>query len=128
MSSVDVFRPSNPLELAKSFVGAKELGKMLVDCVSTAAAPAPICLGSQLFVSWLNQLLLNTDHLILQLKLYIFFILIHPYPLFLFFVESFNIPDILDIITNNNKVSGNVFLFLIPKMSFSLSDLTVHRL
>uniref|UniRef100_A0AAQ5Z1M3 phospholipase A2 n=1 Tax=Amphiprion ocellaris TaxID=80972 RepID=A0AAQ5Z1M3_AMPOC len=30
--SVDVFRPSNPLELAKSFVGAKELGKMLVDC------------------------------------------------------------------------------------------------
>ena len=35
VSSVDVFRPSNPLELAKSFVGAKELGKMLVDCVST---------------------------------------------------------------------------------------------
>uniref|UniRef100_A0AAQ5Y0K4 phospholipase A2 n=1 Tax=Amphiprion ocellaris TaxID=80972 RepID=A0AAQ5Y0K4_AMPOC len=32
VSSVDVFRPSNPLELAKSFVGAKELGKMLVDC------------------------------------------------------------------------------------------------
>lgn len=30
---MDVFRPSNPLELAKSFVGAKELGKMLVDCV-----------------------------------------------------------------------------------------------
>lgn len=35
VSSVDVFRPSNPLELAKSFIGAKELGKMLVDCVST---------------------------------------------------------------------------------------------
>lgn len=32
VSSVDVFRPSNPLELAKSFLGAKELGKMLVDC------------------------------------------------------------------------------------------------
>uniref|UniRef100_A0A669EWU7 phospholipase A2 n=1 Tax=Oreochromis niloticus TaxID=8128 RepID=A0A669EWU7_ORENI len=32
VSSVDVFRPSNPLELAKTFVGAKELGKMLVDC------------------------------------------------------------------------------------------------
>ncbi|XP_071208089.1 85/88 kDa calcium-independent phospholipase A2-like isoform X2 [Salvelinus alpinus] len=32
VNSVDVFRPSNPLELAKSFVGAKELGKMLVDC------------------------------------------------------------------------------------------------
>lgn len=32
VTSVDVFRPSNPLELAKSFVGAKELGKMLVDC------------------------------------------------------------------------------------------------
>lgn len=31
---MDVFRPSNPLELAKTFVGAKELGKMLVDCVS----------------------------------------------------------------------------------------------
>ncbi|XP_046872867.1 85/88 kDa calcium-independent phospholipase A2 isoform X1 [Hypomesus transpacificus] len=32
VNSVDVFRPSNPLELAKSFIGAKELGKMLVDC------------------------------------------------------------------------------------------------
>ncbi|XP_067354907.1 85/88 kDa calcium-independent phospholipase A2 isoform X1 [Channa argus] len=32
VSSVDVFRPSNPLELAKSFIGVKELGKMLVDC------------------------------------------------------------------------------------------------
>lgn len=34
VNSVDVFRPSNPLELAKTFVGVKELGKMLVDCVS----------------------------------------------------------------------------------------------
>ncbi|KAL7833987.1 hypothetical protein AOLI_G00289470 [Acnodon oligacanthus] len=32
VNSVDVFRPSNPLELAKSFIGVKELGKMLVDC------------------------------------------------------------------------------------------------
>ncbi|XP_063736825.1 85/88 kDa calcium-independent phospholipase A2 isoform X3 [Eleginops maclovinus] len=32
VNSVDVFRPSNPLEFAKSLVGAKELGKMLVDC------------------------------------------------------------------------------------------------
>ncbi|KAJ8363254.1 hypothetical protein SKAU_G00120850 [Synaphobranchus kaupii] len=32
VTSVDVFRPSNPLELVKSFVGAKDLGKMLVDC------------------------------------------------------------------------------------------------
>uniref|UniRef100_A0A8C9WPC7 phospholipase A2 n=1 Tax=Sander lucioperca TaxID=283035 RepID=A0A8C9WPC7_SANLU len=32
VNSVDVFRPSNPLELAKSIFGAKELGKMLVDC------------------------------------------------------------------------------------------------
>ncbi|XP_028309359.1 85/88 kDa calcium-independent phospholipase A2-like isoform X2 [Gouania willdenowi] len=32
VSSVNVFRPSNPLELAKSLVGAKELLKMLVDC------------------------------------------------------------------------------------------------
>ncbi|XP_047433382.1 85/88 kDa calcium-independent phospholipase A2-like [Mugil cephalus] len=32
VSSVDVFQPSNPLELAKSFVKAKELGKMLMDC------------------------------------------------------------------------------------------------
>ncbi|XP_041093782.1 85/88 kDa calcium-independent phospholipase A2 isoform X2 [Polyodon spathula] len=32
VNSVDVFRPSNPFELAKSFVGAKELGRMLVDC------------------------------------------------------------------------------------------------
>lgn len=32
VTSVDVFRPSNPLELAKTFFGVKELGKMLVDC------------------------------------------------------------------------------------------------
>uniref|UniRef100_A0A8C1PSD6 phospholipase A2 n=1 Tax=Cyprinus carpio TaxID=7962 RepID=A0A8C1PSD6_CYPCA len=32
VNSVDVFRPSNPLELAKTFFGVKELGKMLVDC------------------------------------------------------------------------------------------------
>ncbi|TRY96989.1 hypothetical protein DNTS_001428, partial [Danionella cerebrum] len=32
VNSVDVFRPSNPIELAKTFVGVKELGKMLVDC------------------------------------------------------------------------------------------------
>lgn len=35
MSSVDVFRPSNPWELAKTVFGARELGKMVVDCVST---------------------------------------------------------------------------------------------
>lgn len=46
VSSVDVFRPSNPLELAKSFVGAKELGKMLVDCVS-ANVPALICVSDR---------------------------------------------------------------------------------
>lgn len=46
VTSVDVFRPSNPLELAKSIIGAKELGKMLVDCVSTTA-PAQICVSDQ---------------------------------------------------------------------------------
>lgn len=46
VTSVDVFRPSNPLELAKSIIGAKELGKMLVDCVSTSA-PAQICVSDQ---------------------------------------------------------------------------------
>lgn len=46
VTSVDVFRPSNPLELAKSIVGAKELGKMLVDCVSTTV-PAQICVSDQ---------------------------------------------------------------------------------
>lgn len=34
VSSVDVFRPSNPWELAKTVYGAKELGKLVVDCVS----------------------------------------------------------------------------------------------
>lgn len=35
VSSVDVFRPTNPWELAKTVFGARELGKMVVDCVST---------------------------------------------------------------------------------------------
>lgn len=34
VTCVDVFRPSNPWELAKTVFGAKELGKMVVDCVS----------------------------------------------------------------------------------------------
>lgn len=34
VSSVDVFRPSNPWELAKTVYGAKELGRLVVDCVS----------------------------------------------------------------------------------------------
>lgn len=48
VNSVDVFRPSNPLELAKTFVGVRELGKMLVDCVSlhtqTSQKPSVTCL------------------------------------------------------------------------------------
>ncbi|XP_066866299.1 85/88 kDa calcium-independent phospholipase A2 isoform X3 [Kogia breviceps] len=32
VTCVDVFRPSNPWELAKTVLGAKELGKMVVDC------------------------------------------------------------------------------------------------
>ncbi|KAM4721797.1 85/88 kDa calcium-independent phospholipase A2 isoform 2-T2 [Rhinophrynus dorsalis] len=32
VSSVDVFRPSNPWEMMKTVVGARELGKMVVDC------------------------------------------------------------------------------------------------
>nr|XP_031527588.1 85/88 kDa calcium-independent phospholipase A2 isoform X3 [Vicugna pacos] len=32
VTCVDVFRPSNPWELAKTVFGAKELGKMVVDC------------------------------------------------------------------------------------------------
>ncbi|XP_052446337.1 85/88 kDa calcium-independent phospholipase A2-like isoform X3 [Carassius gibelio] len=32
VNSVDVFRPSSPLELAKTFAGVRGLGKMLVDC------------------------------------------------------------------------------------------------
>uniref|UniRef100_A0A452HN76 phospholipase A2 n=1 Tax=Gopherus agassizii TaxID=38772 RepID=A0A452HN76_9SAUR len=38
--SVDVFRPSNPWELAKTVFGAKELGKMVVDCCTDADGPA----------------------------------------------------------------------------------------
>lgn len=34
VSSVDVFRPSSPWELAKTVFGARELGKMVVECVS----------------------------------------------------------------------------------------------
>lgn len=34
VTCVDIFRPSNPWELAKTVFGAKELGKMVVDCVS----------------------------------------------------------------------------------------------
>ncbi|XP_063099808.1 85/88 kDa calcium-independent phospholipase A2 isoform X2 [Cavia porcellus] len=32
VTCVDIFRPSNPWELAKTVFGAKELGKMVVDC------------------------------------------------------------------------------------------------
>ncbi|XP_029446020.1 85/88 kDa calcium-independent phospholipase A2 isoform X3 [Rhinatrema bivittatum] len=32
VNSVDIFRPSNPWELAKTVFGARELGKMVVDC------------------------------------------------------------------------------------------------
>ncbi|NXC43976.1 PLPL9 phospholipase, partial [Penelope pileata] len=38
--SVDVFRPSNPWELAKTVFGARELGKMVVDCCTDADGPA----------------------------------------------------------------------------------------
>ncbi|XP_040451547.1 85/88 kDa calcium-independent phospholipase A2 isoform X2 [Falco naumanni] len=40
VSSVDVFRPSNPWELAKTVFGAKELSKMVVDCCTDADGPA----------------------------------------------------------------------------------------
>ncbi|XP_074182493.1 85/88 kDa calcium-independent phospholipase A2 isoform X2 [Rhinolophus sinicus] len=36
VTCVDVFRPSNPWELAKTVFGAKELGKMVVDCCTDA--------------------------------------------------------------------------------------------
>ncbi|XP_059496478.1 85/88 kDa calcium-independent phospholipase A2 isoform X2 [Stegostoma tigrinum] len=36
VTSVDVFRPSNPWELAKTVFGARELGKMVVDCCTDA--------------------------------------------------------------------------------------------
>lgn len=39
VTCVDVFRPSNPWELAKTVFGAKELGKMVVDCVSRGPSP-----------------------------------------------------------------------------------------
>lgn len=39
VTCVDVFRPSNPWELAKTVFGAKELGKMVVDCVSRYPSP-----------------------------------------------------------------------------------------
>lgn len=41
VTCVDVFRPSNPWELAKTVFGAKELGKMVVDCVSMGS-PRPL--------------------------------------------------------------------------------------
>lgn len=41
VTCVDVFRPSNPWELAKTVFGAKELGKMVVDCVSMGPSPGP---------------------------------------------------------------------------------------
>lgn len=44
VTCVDVFRPSNPWELAKTVFGAKELGRMVVDCVSMAS-PQPTPLG-----------------------------------------------------------------------------------
>uniref|UniRef100_A0A8C0ZA76 phospholipase A2 n=1 Tax=Cyanistes caeruleus TaxID=156563 RepID=A0A8C0ZA76_CYACU len=40
VSSVDVFRPSNPWELAKTVFGARELGRMVVDCCTDADGPA----------------------------------------------------------------------------------------
>lgn len=45
VTCVDVFRPSNPWELAKTVFGAKELGKMVVDCVSMIL-PGPAPLGA----------------------------------------------------------------------------------
>lgn len=46
VTCVDVFRPSNPWELAKTVFGAKELGKMVVDCVSWNLFRGPPPLGS----------------------------------------------------------------------------------
>ncbi|XP_072277235.1 85/88 kDa calcium-independent phospholipase A2 isoform X2 [Pyxicephalus adspersus] len=40
VSSVDVFRPSNPWEVMKTVVGARELGKMVVDCCTDSDGPA----------------------------------------------------------------------------------------
>ncbi|XP_054844650.1 85/88 kDa calcium-independent phospholipase A2 isoform X2 [Eublepharis macularius] len=39
VSSVDVFRPSNPWELARTVYGAKELGKLVVDCCTDPDGP-----------------------------------------------------------------------------------------
>ena len=47
VTCVDVFRPSNPWELAKTVFGAKELSKMVVDCVSMGPSPGPLPSGSQ---------------------------------------------------------------------------------
>lgn len=46
VTCVDVFRPSNPWELAKTVFGAKELGKMVVDCVSHYPFLGPVPSGS----------------------------------------------------------------------------------
>ncbi|XP_069509090.1 85/88 kDa calcium-independent phospholipase A2 [Ambystoma mexicanum] len=40
VNSVDVFRPTNPWELAKTVFGARELGKMVVDCCTDSDGPA----------------------------------------------------------------------------------------
>ncbi|CAH2312334.1 85 88 kDa calcium-independent phospholipase A2 isoform X2 [Pelobates cultripes] len=40
VSSVDVFRPTNPWEMVKTVVGARELGKMVVDCCTDSDGPA----------------------------------------------------------------------------------------
>ncbi|KAM4650612.1 85/88 kDa calcium-independent phospholipase A2 isoform 2-T3 [Discoglossus pictus] len=40
VNSVDVFRPSNPWEVMKTMVGARELGKMVVDCCTDSDGPA----------------------------------------------------------------------------------------
>ncbi|XP_040262802.1 85/88 kDa calcium-independent phospholipase A2 isoform X2 [Bufo bufo] len=40
VSSVDVFRPSNPWEMMKTVVGARELGKMVIDCCTDSDGPA----------------------------------------------------------------------------------------
>lgn len=51
VNSVDVFRPSNPFELAKTFVGAKELGRMLVDCVSIGPGQQTHCRRGSYFIT-----------------------------------------------------------------------------
>lgn len=54
VTCVDVFRPSNPWELAKTVFGAKELGKMVVDCVSTGPSPAPLPSRPQPLGPWVS--------------------------------------------------------------------------